>query len=117
MDINSIAILATGVGVLALAAWVFLSVRASLVALIDQLVRLPAATAFFSRVFMLCLTLGAAEKILESRTELGPDANFMEGVWKVASGVGDGMETLLILLLAFLGMMTVLVAVLAGRRD
>lgn len=84
-------------------------------ALLDQIIGLQAGTAFYSRVLALCLYLAAAAGALGGTFDLKPDARFMEYVWKVASVLSNTFFGLLLVLLAFLTLMTVLVTVLRRR--
>jgi hypothetical protein len=48
--------------------------------------------------------------------ELKPEAHFMQYVWAVASGVSGVFEDLFYALLAYLGMVTILVVVLKPKH-
>jgi hypothetical protein len=84
-------------------------------ALLDQIIGLQAGTAFYSRVLGLCLYLAAAAGALGGTFDLKADARFMEYVWKVASVLSNTFFGQLLVLLAFLTLMTVLVTLLRRR--
>jgi len=84
-------------------------------ALLDEVVGLQAGTTFYSRVLGLSLYLAAAAAALGGTFDLKADARFMEYVWKVASVLSSTFLGQLLILLAFLTLMTVLVTVLRRR--
>lgn len=105
--------LALGAGV---AFAIYLLLRRSAIALLDEVIGLPAGTTFYFRVLCLCVFLAAATGVLGGVFDLKPEARFMEYVWRVAAVLSSTCTWLLMALLVFLSAMTVLVAVLR-RHD
>lgn len=101
-----------GVGVALL---VYAALRNSLRDLLNEVVRVPAGTSFYLRSFMLILLFVALAKVI-AQLQVKPEAHFMQYVWVVASGLSDIFQGLFIVLLIYLGLITVLVAVLQGKN-
>jgi len=104
--------LALGAG---LAFAIYLLLRRSATALLDEVIGLPAGTTFYFRMLCLCVFLAAATGVLGGVFDLKPEARFMEYVWRVASVLSSTCTWLLMALLVFLSVLTVLVAVLRPR--
>lgn len=109
-----VVLFAASVGI---AAVIYASVRKSLVDLLDEAARLPAATTFFSRLFLICVFFMALSTAVGTVFNLKADAAFMEYVWVVAKGLSEVFRDTALFLLAFLVLATVLVAVQRRRHD
>lgn len=109
-----VVLFAASVGI---AAAICASVRKSLVDLLDEAARLPAATTFFSRLFLICVFFMALSTAVGTVFNLKADAAFMEYVWVVAKGLSEVFRDTALFLLAFLVLATVLVAVQRRRHD
>jgi len=101
-----------GVGI---ALVVYALLRQSLRGLLTNVIALPEGTIFYLRAFVLVLLCVALAKVV-SPMELKPEAHFMQYVWAVASGVSGVFEDLFYALLAYLGMVTILVVVLKPKH-
>jgi uncharacterized membrane protein len=95
---------------------VYLLLRTSLRRLLDDTVQLPAATGFYLRSFLVMLLLAALAEVVDF-VRLKPDSAPMDYVWTVADGLGKVLTDIYIALLAFLVLITVLVAVLRRRHE
>ncbi|MBN2467882.1 MAG: hypothetical protein JXD19_06985 [Deltaproteobacteria bacterium] len=104
-------ILAFGISLL-----VYYLVHGSLRRLLDEVVKLPDCTTFYSRVFFIGLLFIALSSALGTTFDL-KDAAFMEYVWKVASGLAKVFHSLFWFLVAYLAFLTILVAVLRRRHE
>lgn len=109
-----IALLLISLG-LTLAIWAALA--KSLEGVLNQVMKLPDGTTFYLRIFLVGLLLAGAAGGIGTQFDLKPDANFMEYVWKVASGLEGVFGFFFGFLLAYLLMVTVLVAVLRSRHE
>jgi len=89
--------------------------RNSLRELLNSVVRMPEGTAFYLRSLVLIFLFAAVSKVLV-QFDLKPEAHFMEYVWAAAARVSDLFENLAIYLLIYLGLVTVLVAVLKPKN-
>lgn len=101
-----------GVGI---ALVVYALLRSSLRELLNNVINMPAGTNFYLRALALILLSLALGKAI-SGIHLKPEAHFMEYVWAVASDVSGVFENLSIALLAYLGLITVLVVVLRPKN-
>ena len=113
---KTIAILIDYALALALVFVVYRALRDSLRETLDQVIRLSAATTFYLRVLSLTLVLLALSKVIGSRFDLKPEARFMEYVWGVAGDLGGMFENVAWNLLAYLTLITILVAVLRYKN-
>jgi len=90
--------------------------RPGLRGLLQDVTGLPAATEFYLRAFVLVIVLVAfAALVGASHGDLKDDAHFMEYVWSIAAGLQDVFQNLLIVLLVYVGLITVLMAALRRR--
>ena len=101
--------------VLTFAIWALMS--KSLQSLLNEALKLPDGTTFYLRSFHLGLLLAAFAGALGTAFELKPDAPFMEYVWRVAAGLQGVCEFFFGFLLAYLALVTVLVAVLRAKHE
>jgi hypothetical protein len=92
-------------------------VRESLRHLLDEVIRLPAATVFYTRLLLIGLLFIALAATLGVKFDLGSQAAFMEYVWKVAEGLSAVFGRACIFLATYLALVTVLVAVLRNRHE
>jgi len=93
---------------------IYALLRHSLQELLTNLLRMPEATSFYLRSFVLILLSVALAKVVTG-IHMKPEAHFMEYVWAVASDIGGVFDNLSVFLLAYLALVTVLVAVLRPR--
>jgi preprotein translocase subunit SecG len=109
-----IAVLVISVGA---AVGVHMLVRRSLRNLLDELVSLPAATSFYLRVLLTGLILIALSAALGNSFDLKAGSALMEYVWRAASGVSSVLGQVCWFVVAYLIVVTVLIAVLRRRHD
>jgi uncharacterized membrane protein len=100
---------------LTLAIWALVS--KSLESLLSQALKLPDGTTFYLRSFLLGLLLAACAGALGTTFNLKPGDPFMEYVWRVAAGLQEVFEFFFGFLLAYLALVTVLVAVLRAKHE
>jgi len=101
-----------GIGV---ALVVYSLLAASLRRLLDAIIALPDGTAFYLRALALILVCVALNKVIVG-VHMKPDAHFMEYVWAVAGDLSGVFNNLFVVLLVYLGLITVLVAVLKPKN-
>ena len=101
-----------GVGI---ALVVYALLRKNLRELLTNVIALPEGTTFYLRAFVLVLLFVALAKVV-TPMEQKPEAHFMQYVWAVASKLSDVFETLFYALLAYLGIVTILVVVLKPKH-
>ncbi len=89
--------------------------RNSLRELLDNIVRLPEATTFYLRAFLLVLICVTFGKVI-SGIHMKSDAHFMEYVWAVASDLSSVFQDLFLTILVYVGFITVLVVVLRPKN-
>jgi len=92
-------------------------VRKNLRTLLDEVIKLPSGTTFYSRVFGTGLLFIALSAAFDVPFDMKPDAATMEYVWKVADGLSSALSMTCLFLTAYLLLVTILVAVLKGRHD
>lgn len=92
-------------------------VRKSLRALLDDVVKLPPCTAFYTRVLAIGLVFIALSSALGSHFDLNQDAAFMEYVWKIADGLSSVFGTICLFMTAYLIVVTILVVALRRRSE
>ena len=86
--------------------------------LLDDLLNMPAATAFYSRLLLVCLVLIGISGISDASFEgLGEDAELMEYVWALVDLFESIMMPALLILGLFLITVTVLIASLKPRGE
>ena len=91
--------------------------RQSLGALLEDLVKLPACTVFYTRLLTIGAVFIALAAALGTEFDLKKEAAFMEYVWKVAGGLSTALGQTCLFLTGYLLVVTVLVAVLRRRRE
>ncbi|HXY78630.1 MAG TPA: hypothetical protein VEH47_07430 [Candidatus Acidoferrales bacterium] len=90
--------------------------RPTLRGLLEEVAGFPVATEFYLRSFLLVIVLvGLAAVLGAGHTDLKDGAHFMEYVWSVAAGLQDVLQNLMIVLLVYVGLITVLMAALRRR--
>jgi len=91
--------------------------RPSLRRLLEDVTGLPAATEFYLRAFVLVVFLVALAAIFGGgHADLKDGAHFMEYVWSVAASLQDVFQNLMIVLLVYVGLITVLMAALRRKQ-
>jgi hypothetical protein len=117
MSPHSIVFLVSLVIVVLLLALIDRLLRPSLRGLLEDVTGLPAATEFYLRAFVLVIVLVALAALVGAgHGDLKNDAHFMEYVWSVAAGLQDMFQNLLIVLLVYVGLITVLMAALRRKH-
>ncbi|SRR5258708_1781019 len=86
----------------------------SLRELLDKVIRLPAGSTFYMRALVLLLLCGALPKVI-SGVHQKPDAHFMDYVWAVARDISNVFDNLIVILLIYMGIVTILVVVLKPK--
>ncbi len=85
--------------------------------LLTELVGMPSATSFYSRLLLVCLVLIGLAGISDAAFDLEPEAEFMEYIWSIVDFFEEVLTPLLVILGLFLVLVTVLVAALRPRRE
>ena len=117
MSPHSIAFLASLVAVVLLLLAIDRLLRPGLRGLLEDVTGLPAATEFYLRAFVLVIVFVALAAVIGAgHADLKDGAHFMEYVWSVASGLQDVFQNLMIVLLVYVGLITVLMAALRRRQ-
>lgn len=112
---NAVAFAVEFVMGLGIALMVYAVLRKNLRELLTNVIALPEGTTFYLRAFVLVLLFVALAKVI-TPIELKPEAHFMQYVWAVASNLSGVFETLFYALLAYLGLVTILVVVLKPKH-
>jgi len=92
-------------------------VHKNLRALLDEVIKLPSGTTFYSRVFNTGVLFVALSAAFDVPFDLKSDSATMEYVWKVADGLSSALSMTCLFLTAYLLLVTILIAVLKGRHD
>jgi len=117
MSPHSIVFLVSLVIVVLLLVLVDRLLRPSLRGLLEEVTGFPAATEFYLRAFVLVIVFVALAALVGAgHTDLKDGAHFMEYVWSVAGGLQDVFQNLLIVLLVYVGLITVLMAALRRKH-
>ncbi len=90
--------------------------RAGLRALLDEAVGLPPATEFYLRSLVIVLFLVIFGGVLGTHSDLKEGARFMEYVWATGGRLQEIFQDLFIVLLVYVGLITVLLAALRRRQ-
>ncbi len=112
---NTVATLVQFAVLLGAAVGIYAGLSKGLRELLDKLLKLPAGTTFYLRSFALVLVFVALEEAL-SPIDLDPSSAFMEFVWAEARTISSALGKFYVVLMVYLGLVTVLTAVLR-RRD
>jgi hypothetical protein len=115
MTVNTIAYVFELLLLLGTAAGIYALLLPSQRQLLDELVQLPAATTFYLRSFALILVLVALDKAFYP-VDLKSGAHFMEYLWFAAGVLADVLEHWYVMLVVYLGLITILTAVLRRRH-
>ena len=91
--------------------------RGSLRALLNDLVKLPPCTTFYTRLLAIGLIFIALSAVLDTKFDLKENAAFMEYVWKIASGLSSNFGRICLYLTGYLFVATILVAVLRRKSE
>ncbi|MGH9712078.1 MAG: hypothetical protein ACRD5M_02110 [Candidatus Acidiferrales bacterium] len=91
-------------------------IRTSLRQLLNNVITIPDGVDFYLRMLALILICVCLGKVLTGIHQK-PEAHFLEYVWAVASDISGVFENLFIALLVYLGLITVLVAVLRPNNE
>jgi len=117
MSPHSIAFLASLIVVIPILAVVIQCLRPGLRGLLEEIAGLPAATDFYLRAFAIVVVfVGFAAVLGAGHGDLKDGAHFMEYVWSVASGLQDVFQNLMVVLLVYVGLITVLMASLRRKH-
>ncbi len=90
--------------------------RPGLRGLLEEIVALPPATEFYLRAFITVIILVGVANVIDSYSDLKDGARFMEYAWAVADRLKHVFEALIIILLVYVGLITVLTAALRRRQ-
>lgn len=101
---------------LATAIVVHLLIRTSLRGLLDETIKLPAGTTFYTRILLIGLLFIALSATLKTGFTLNDGAAFMEYVWRVGDGLSSAFGNICLFLVGYLFIVTILVAVLRRKR-
>ena len=86
--------------------------------LLDNLLNMPAATSFYSRLLLVSMVIIGIAGISDASFEgLGEDAEIMEYIWRLIEFFGAVLAPILTILGLFLVAVTVLVAALKPRSE
>lgn len=88
----------------------------SLSELLDKTIRFPAGRTFYMRALGVALLSGALTKVI-SGIHQKPDDHFMEYVWAVARDISNVFDNLIVILLVYVGIVTILVVVLKPKNE
>jgi hypothetical protein len=88
----------------------------SLRELLDKVVRIPAGTSFYMRALLLVLFCTALSKVV-SGIHQKPEAHFMEYVWAVATDISGVFDSLILIILVYVAVVTILVVVLKPKNE
>jgi len=96
--------------------WIDRLLRPGLRGVLEQIVALPAATEFYLRAFATVITFVALAAVMGTHPDLKDGARFMEYVWVVAARLQEVFQNLLVVLLVYVGLITVLMAALRRKQ-
>jgi hypothetical protein len=117
MSANTYAFVALFVLSAALVIGLLLALKDALQGLLQRTVRLPDGVTFYLRSFFVLLFFSAMAGALGFTFDLKPGSHFMEYVWKVASGLSNILEQMLLYLGGYLVLTTILLASLKIKDD
>ncbi len=84
--------------------------------LLDKTIRLPAGSTFYMRALVVVLLCGALARVI-SGIHQKPDDHFIEYVWAVARDISNVFDNLIVILLVYVGIVTILVVVLKPKNE
>lgn len=88
----------------------------SLRELLDKTIRLPAGSTFYMRALVVVLLCGALTKVITG-VHQKPTDHFMDYVWAVAHDTSNVFDNLIVLLMIYVGIVTILVVVLKPKNE
>jgi hypothetical protein len=91
-------------------------VRPGLTQFLNELIRIPAGVEVYKRVFIVVVMLSVLGVALDPSFNLQASARFMEFVWAVGANLHKVFDTLTVVLLVYLALLTVLSAALRPRQ-
>jgi hypothetical protein len=91
--------------------------RKNLRGLLDDVVKLPPCTTFYTRLLAIGLIFIALSAVLNVHFDLKENAAFMEYVWKIGGGLSSTFGTTCLFLTGYLFVATILVAVLRRKSE
>lgn len=91
--------------------------RGSLGVLLDEVVKCPSCTTFYTRVLAIGLLLIALSSVLGTTFDLNEDAAFMEYVWRIAGGLSSAFNGIFLFLTGYIFLVMIPVAVLRRRSE
>jgi len=89
--------------------------RPGLTQYLNELIRLPAGVQFYVRVFVLALVLTVLGAAVDPSFNVQANARAMEYVWAVGSSLHKVFDSLIVVVLVYLGLVTVLSAALRPK--
>jgi preprotein translocase subunit SecG len=95
---------------------VYVLVRHSLSDLLDETIKLPPATAFYTRLLLVGLMLVALGYGVGTSFKMGEDPVFMEYVWRAADGLSSVFLNIIWYVVAYLVIVTILLLVLRRQH-
>ena len=96
---------------------VYRLLREDLRGLLGATLKVPGGAAFFLRALLIVLLFSALAGSIGKDFSLKPEAHLIEYVWSINSGLKDVLQNSLLSLLAYLVLITVLVAVLKPKNE
>jgi len=96
---------------------VYAVVRRSLRSLLDETIRVPSGTTFYSRILFIGLLFLALYSAIGTPFDLKEEAPFMEYVWKIAGALSTAFALWCLFLAAYLVVVTILAAALRRRNE
>jgi hypothetical protein len=97
--------------------FIYFLVRGSLRGLLNEVIGIPAATIFYTRVLLIGLLFIGLATVLESNVEYKEGQAFMEYVWTAASKLSSLLVGTCVFLGVYLVLVTILAASLRRRND
>lgn len=89
----------------------------SLIKMLDEVVRLPAATSFYIRILGIIIALISLSSALYKQPDVKENAAFMEYVWYYGMVLSSIFEDIFWFLCGYLLIVTILVAALRPRSE
>ena len=95
----------------------FFLLRNNLRSLLDDVVKLPPCTIFYTRLMAIGLIFIALSSALDVSFNLKENAAFMEYVWKISDGLSSAFGMICLFLTGYLFVTTILVAILRRKNE